>query len=144
VVLWASLPGRKYLGAGARVAPHSRARLVALSGGSRGSVGMLRQTTRALAGVTGRASPASTPAALGVAGARSIGKVGVPENYGQIDGVGTKFLGTPANHREVGALTSGERDATRARGESRAARGVGRRRRRAPPPRAPPSGWLQP
>jgi len=32
-----------------------------------------------------------------------IEKVGVPENYGQIKdgGPGTKFLGTPDNHREV-------------------------------------------
>lgn len=71
---------------------------------------MLRQTTRALAGMGGRAAGASSPGSAfaphAAAGAswmqnRSIGKVGVPENYGQIDGVGTKFLGTPANHREV-------------------------------------------
>ena len=71
---------------------------------------MLRQTTRALAGMGGRAAGASAPGSAfaphAAAGAswmqnRSIGKVGVPENYGQIDGVGTKFLGTPANHREV-------------------------------------------
>ena len=58
----------------------------------------------------GRAAGASAPGSAfaphAAAGAswmqnRSIGKVGVPENYGQIDGVGTKFLGTPANHREV-------------------------------------------
>jgi hypothetical protein len=77
---------------------------------ARGRPGMLRQTTRALAGMGGRAAGASSPGSAfaphAAAGAswmqnRSIGKVGVPENYGQIDGVGTKFLGTPANHREV-------------------------------------------
>jgi hypothetical protein len=70
---------------------------------------MLRQTTRALVGVAGRASAAPRMGSgldNSAAGAswvqnRWIGKVGVPENYGQIDGVGTDFLGTPTNHREV-------------------------------------------
>ena len=35
-----------------------------------------------------------------LAAVRGIGQVGVPENYGQVkDGPGTKFPGTPANHR---------------------------------------------
>ena len=54
-----------------------------------------------------RSAPTPRPALRGFKN-RSIGKVGVPENYGQIDGVGTKFLGTPANHRRY--------DTTRASG----------------------------
>ena len=37
----------------------------------------------------------------GMLGVRGIGQVGVPEEYGQPKEGGTKFLGTPANHREV-------------------------------------------
>ena len=44
------------------------------------------------------------PPCGGMLSVRGIGQVGVPENYGQIkDGPGTKFLGTPDNHREVRA-----------------------------------------
>ena len=68
---------------------------------------MLRQTTRAVAGHAMRVSeraPAMGPhGGFAAMGARHIGKVGVPENYGQIDSVGTDFLGTPKNHREVRA-----------------------------------------
>ena len=68
---------------------------------------MLRQTTRAVAGHAMRVSeraPALGPhGGFAAMGARHIGKVGVPENYGQIDSVGTDFLGTPKNHREVRA-----------------------------------------
>ena len=70
---------------------------------------MLRQTTRAVAGHAMRVSeraPAMGPhGGFAAMGARHIGKVGVPENYGQIDSVGTDFLGTPKNHREVRACS---------------------------------------
>lgn len=72
---------------------------------------MLRQTSRALVSAAGRATGAPSTGSLSNNSSaacasqwvqnRTIGKVGVPENYGQIDGVGTSFLGTPVNHREV-------------------------------------------
>jgi hypothetical protein len=72
---------------------------------------MLRRTSRALVSAAGRATGAPSTGSLSNNSSaacasqwvqnRTIGKVGVPENYGQIDGVGTSFLGTPVNHREV-------------------------------------------
>ena len=70
---------------------------------ARNSTGALARAARA-AGVRPGvgAGPAGTDAML--AAVRGFGQVGVPENYGQVkDGPGTKFLGTPANHREVRA-----------------------------------------
>lgn len=65
---------------------------------------LLRTTSRAV----GRAGLAGAPPMApfgGMLSVRGIGQVGVPENYGQIkDGPGTKFLGTPENHREVSDL----------------------------------------
>ena len=70
---------------------------------ARNSTGALARAALAVGARPGvGAGPAGTDAML--AAVRGIGQVGVPENYGQVkDGPGTKFLGTPANHREVRA-----------------------------------------
>ena len=74
---------------------------------ARNSTGALARAALAAGARPGvGAGPAGTDAML--AAVRGIGQVGVPENYGQVkDGPGTKFLGTPANHREVRARSSG-------------------------------------
>ena len=78
---------------------------------ARNSTGALARAALAAGARPTGAGPARTDAML--AAVRGIGQVGVPENYGQVkDGPGTKFLGTPANHREVRLF------ATRARGVS--------------------------
>ena len=98
---------RRYLSPGAR-------RDGALGGAmqhARNSTGALARAALAAGARPTGAGPARTDAML--AAVRGIGQVGVPENYGQVkDGPGTKFLGTPANHREVRFF------ATRARGVS--------------------------
>ena len=91
------------------------ARRVGALGGAmqhaRNSTGALARAALAAGARPTGAGPARTDAML--AAVRGIGQVGVPENYGQVkDGPGTKFLGTPANHREVRFF------ATRARGVS--------------------------
>lgn len=91
------------------------ARRVGALGGAmqhaRNSTGALARAALAAGARPTGAGPARTDALL--AAVRGIGQVGVPENYGQVkDGPGTKFLGTPANHREVRFF------ATRARGVS--------------------------
>lgn len=65
-------------------------------------------TARALASAFGRACSTSVGAsalrgasATSIAGARSIGSRGVPDEYGQPKSGGTSFLGTPRNHREL-------------------------------------------
>ena len=80
------------------------ARRVGALGGAmqhaRNSTGALARAAVAVGARPSGAGPAGTDAML--AAVRGIGQVGVPENYGQVkDGPGTKFLGTPANHREV-------------------------------------------
>ena len=78
---------------------------------ARNSTGALARAALAAGARPTGAGLARTDAML--AAVRGIGQVGVPENYGQVkDGPGTKFLGTPANHREVRLF------ATRARGVS--------------------------
>lgn len=92
---------------------------------ARNSTGALARAALAAGARPTGAGPARTDAML--AAVRGIGQVGVPENYGQVkDGPGTKFLGTPANHREVRLFATRERRVSaRRRSENNRSEGGG-------------------